>query len=128
MYNFPRNSEETRNIGAHGERQKIKNPRGSVYAMKKYLYAVLVLFLVFIATNPASAASWYSMSDEEFIDLCKNGSPAEVQSAIEDGADVNARDNNGWTPLMFAAWNNSNADVVETLIKNGADVNARHNK
>ncbi|MDR1965576.1 MAG: hypothetical protein LBQ36_02595, partial [Synergistaceae bacterium] len=63
--------------------------------MKKYLYAVSVLFLVFIATNPASAA----MGDEEFFKLCQKGSPAEVQAAIKNGANVNARDNYGQTPL-----------------------------
>jgi ankyrin repeat protein len=91
--------------------------------MKKYLYAVSALLLVFMITNPASAA----MSDEEFSSLCESGSSAEVQAAIESGADVDARGNNGQTPLMGAAANNNNADVIETLIKNGADVNARDN-
>jgi ankyrin repeat protein len=91
--------------------------------MKKYSYAMSVFFLVFIATTPASAA----MSDEEFFELCKYGSPVEIQTAIENGANVNSRDNHGWTPLMIAAWINDE-NATETLIKNGADVNARDNE
>ncbi|MDR1966368.1 MAG: ankyrin repeat domain-containing protein, partial [Synergistaceae bacterium] len=91
--------------------------------MKKYLYAMSVLFLAFTASNPASAA----MSDEEFFRLCENGLPAEVQAAIENGADVNARNDDGGTSLMYAAVRNNNADVIKILIKNGADVNTRNN-
>ena len=40
--------------------------------------------------------------------------------------DVNARDNNGSTPLMYAA-ESGNPDAVSVLIKAGADVNAQNN-
>jgi ankyrin repeat protein len=40
------------------------------------------------------------------------------------GADVNARDNNGVTPLHIAA-ENGNCDLVSILIANGADVNVK---
>ena len=46
---------------------------------------------------------------------------------IQDGADVNAVDEGGRTPLMLAAQNNSNAGVLRVLIENGADVNAIDN-
>ena len=38
------------------------------------------------------------------------------------GAEVNARDNRGWTPLVNAA-RIGNLEIVKTLIENGADVN-----
>ena len=37
------------------------------------------------------------------------------------GADVNARDEDGWTPLHEAAEWNANPDVITALIKAGAD-------
>jgi hypothetical protein len=50
-----------------------------------------------------------------------------VQSEIEHGANVNARDDNGWTPLTFACsqrYDSAASVVIQTLIKAGADVNA----
>jgi len=42
---------------------------------------------------------------------------------IAAGADVNAKNDNGWTPLHNAAGNNK--EVVELLIAKGADLNAK---
>jgi ankyrin repeat protein len=38
---------------------------------------------------------------------------------------VNARDENGVTPLMLAAQFNSNSEVITAFLKAGAEVNAR---
>lgn len=46
-----------------------------------------------------------------------------IQSALAAGADLNARDNNGITPLLMAA-KNGNLAMVEYLASQGADVNA----
>jgi hypothetical protein len=42
---------------------------------------------------------------------------------IDAGADLNARDDNGWTPLMVAA-RSETPEIVTLLIEAGADVNA----
>lgn len=44
---------------------------------------------------------------------------------IKAKADINARDQNGWTPLMAAARFNSSPAVIEALIKAKANFNAR---
>lgn len=58
----------------------------------------------------------------------ERGDDAAVIRAIEDGCDVNARDNrlilgNGCSPLHVAAAHN-NAVMISLLLESGADVNA----
>jgi ankyrin repeat protein len=43
---------------------------------------------------------------------------------IEKGADVNAKNNNGWTPL-YAAAIGDHTETVKLLIDKGADVNVK---
>ena len=51
-----------------------------------------------------------------------NGELATVQLLIDRGADVNARADNGQSPLHLC---NSHLEVTKTLVDNGADPNAR---
>lgn len=51
------------------------------------------------------------------------GDTAKAQSLIDSGADVNARDGNGWMPLHYAA-SHGQREVARLLIAAGADPNA----
>jgi hypothetical protein len=55
----------------------------------------------------------------------KGGDVARVKKLLEKGADVNARDVSGWTPLHEAALN-GRFGIAELLIKHGADLNAKN--
>ena len=50
-----------------------------------------------------------------------------VQQHLDAGADVNAKDEKGSTPLYWAAWDGYKK-VAELLIAKGADVNAKNNR
>ena len=50
---------------------------------------------------------------------------AEVRECLEAGADVNARDQAGRSPLLKAVAINSDPAVTEALLAAGADVNAQ---
>jgi excisionase family DNA binding protein len=52
---------------------------------------------------------------------------AALKSLIDGGADVNARSNDEWTPLMLATIKGS-MQMVEALLRSGADSNARNRK
>jgi hypothetical protein len=57
----------------------------------------------------------------------ENVSKDYIRVLINEGADANAKNNDGWTPLMFAARYSSSPEIVKLLIEKGADVNARDN-
>lgn len=52
-----------------------------------------------------------------------NYNPKIISTLVDLGANVNARDFTGFTPLMYAAMFNGSR-IIEALIKEGADVNA----
>ena len=57
-----------------------------------------------------------------------NGDNTEIiQYLVENGANVNAKDNKGKTLLMYAIFNRANIKIVECLVENGANVNAKDN-
>jgi len=49
-----------------------------------------------------------------------------LQWYIKEGVDINAKDNNGYTALMWAS-SNGNTAIVQQLIAAGADINAKNN-
>ena len=53
------------------------------------------------------------------------GNIEAVKQAIANGVDVNAKNNDGWTPLHGAAVFGKN-EIVELLIAEGADINAKN--
>jgi hypothetical protein len=61
------------------------------------------------------------MSEQSLIDAVNAGDYSEVESLCKNGVDVNQQDEQGWTPLNFAA-GKGNLAMVKLLIDNGADI------
>ncbi|MDG2020871.1 MAG: ankyrin repeat domain-containing protein [Phycisphaerales bacterium] len=61
------------------------------------------------------------------LELCESGdaTPERVQAFLDLRVDVNAKSEEGATPLHVAAAKNENPEVLTTLIVAGADVNAK---
>jgi murein DD-endopeptidase MepM/ murein hydrolase activator NlpD len=66
-----------------------------------------------------------SKQDTNLFNLVKTDDLANVQAAITAGANVNAADEYGQTPLMYAASSSQNADILAELLKAGANLNAQ---
>jgi len=83
-----------------------------------------------ITCPPLPAQTWVAQSapaaSSDYLNkAARAGNLKQVQALIADGAQVNARDSLGGTPLHDAAWAGEK-DVAAYLIQMGADVNARH--
>ena len=85
--------------------------------MRKRIVVAAVLAVLLAASAYAQAV--------DFFALVRSGTPQEVQSAIDKGAKVTARNQYGWTPFMVAAYYNQNPEVITTLLKAGSDIEAR---
>ena len=55
----------------------------------------------------------------------QNGDTDKVQSQIESGADVDARDALGRTPLYYAIYK-KHPEIIGLLVRSGANVNMKH--
>lgn len=85
------------------------------------LFCLLVPWTLFGVPAQVDAPS----QAESLHAAVRTGRIEAVKELLAKGADVNARDRLGSTPLLDAVWN-GNAPLVELLIAKGADVNAVH--
>ncbi len=84
--------------------------------MKKILTLVVALCIF-------STVS-FSGTIDDLTKACMKGDLAAVQKTVAAGADVNAKDQGGWTPLHFAAYEGK-TEYFNLLIAKGADVNVK---
>ena len=61
------------------------------------------------------------MSEARVIEAVKGGDRAAVEELVAGGADLNEQDENGWTPLNWAA-GRGDVEVVRLLLDKGAEV------
>ena len=60
------------------------------------------------------------MNDLQLIDAVKTGQLAKVEEALNAGTDIHQQDEQGWTPLNWAAGKGS-VEIVSLLLNRGAD-------
>ena len=61
------------------------------------------------------------MSELQLIAAVKTGELAKVEEVLNSGADIHQQDEQGWTPLNWAA-GRGDVDMVKLLLDRGADV------
>ena len=80
------------------------------------------------AFSRAGSADDHKKATKDLMLTVESADVEVITRLIQDGADVNSVNYNGWTPLMLASEINPNSDVIRVLIENGADANAATNK
>jgi len=65
------------------------------------------------------------MQNERFLELVQTATAQQVQKAIDEGADPDARNEQGRTPLMYAVAVNHDPEMIIALLKAGADATAK---
>ncbi|MFC1781833.1 ankyrin repeat domain-containing protein [Planctomycetota bacterium] len=110
---------------------------GKKFYKRPSVIAIVVLLLVALFTIPIGCAlTSRSMTEtateqeetyyDSLFEAVEAGDLAEVKRLIDEGANVNAQDEDGMTPLawfIFAGQRPLNIEIAELLIDEGADVN-----
>ena len=73
-----------------------------------------------------SAAEEYSHGHTALMRAALDGNTESVKELINQGGNINQRDDNGRTALMFAVIN-GHYETMKVLLEHGADVNAKSN-
>ena len=87
--------------------------------MTRFLAVFVFVAFVFVALPVRADGA------DALFDAMGSGTAADVKAAIEAGANVNARNEDGATPLHTAAVANLAPSVIMALIEGGANPNAR---
>jgi ankyrin repeat protein len=83
-------------------------------------FLVIITLLLLVGTGTTSAGT----ADDDLIKAAFSGEASEVKRLLEEGANVNAKRENGMTALMGASLA-GHQEVVELLLAKGAEVDAK---
>jgi ankyrin repeat protein len=91
--------------------------------MKKALFGIILPVVLFALSQLAVGQAGASLNDQ-LIQAAQGDNVAVVQQLLTRGADIEARDKNGYTALIMASFHGRN-EVVMLLLDKGANTEAR---
>ena len=96
--------------------------------LRAFAVSVMALFISAVAAGQAAPTpSLPSLSlNDQLLAAATNGDAAAAGELLQKGANIEAKDNLGWTPLIWAAYQ-GRTDVVTLLLEKGANIEAKGN-
>lgn len=91
-------------------------------ATRRFQQSIINNDLPKAVTYLAQGANIHASNEDNLPILMYAVSAEAIQFLLNNGADVNARDNNGNTPLLNAIKDNKGYDIVQKLLAHGANV------
>jgi ankyrin repeat protein len=91
------------------------------------IYVTLILLTLFVGGIVLTANVFGAPTDSKLISAIKDDSIDDVKRLVGQGADVNAKDKDGFSALHVAVLQDNNA-IVKYLIEKGADIEAKDSK
>jgi uncharacterized protein len=117
LFNFQTLTHDTSSENREGDFMYAKCP-----CVPQVVSTLLVIGLVLVLT-PFQDMATASDKNRDLTLASMKGDVEKVTSLLDSGADVNAKDERGWTALLWAV-SRGQIDVVKLLLDKGADVNA----
>ena len=99
----------------------------SIYGFIIIVAAAIGGFLIKMPPNKPQKVVAVQAPDISIYDAANDGNIEAVKQHLADGADVNAKNDFGSTPLIAAALK-GHKEIAELLISEGADVNAKNDR
>ena len=90
-----------------------------IYFLSRFLFISGIAVLLV----GGCASEEFTQKDADLIHAIRSAGPKEYRSALVSGANVNARDAEGMSPILMAAIADK-PDCIRDLVKHGADVNS----
>ncbi len=120
-------------INRGGTKGEKRGEAAGAFFTSLYFFTVIVLIIGLQAPiagctrTPAEAQKELSglnvsYTPGQFLDNAKQGNDKIVRLFLQAGIDVNIKNNDGQTALMYAAYN-GHKSTVELLLKSGANIN-----
>ena len=97
-------------------------PRPSIWLLETYCAVICCIAILLVACADSVECDAWPSCDEEFW---RNANTSQVRAELDAGYSVNARTDDGLTPLHIAASLNRDPEVIEVLLDNGGDIEAK---
>ncbi len=100
--------------------------------MKTFLAKQSIIKLIFFyiltltAALPLASALETTENQTPLMRAAAAGNDWEIRRLLKNGADINARDKDGWSALMYAIRYQNNFSIVKLLADNGAHLRVRN--